>query len=68
MVSRALSSRKWSTTRFASNIWTGRQIAFDRQYANNMTKVRCRALKHPVNILTNDEDGRDTTLTARPNI
>jgi hypothetical protein len=23
--------------------------------------------KHPVNILTSDEDGRETTLTARPN-
>ncbi len=24
--------------------------------------------KHPVNLLTSDEDGRETTLTTRPNI
>ena len=39
----------------------------DRQYANNTLMYVAELWKHPVNLLTN-EDGRDTTLTARPNI
>ncbi len=40
----------------------------DRQYANNTLTYMTELWKHPVNILTSDEDGRETTLTARPNI
>jgi stage V sporulation protein R len=40
----------------------------DRQYANNTLMYIAEIWKHPVTLLTNDEDGRDTTLTARPNI
>jgi spore cortex formation protein SpoVR/YcgB (stage V sporulation) len=40
----------------------------DRQYANSTLMYIAELWKHPVNLLTNDEDGRDTTLTARPNI
>ena len=39
----------------------------DRQYANNTLMYMAEIWKHPVHILTSDEDGRETTLTARPN-
>jgi stage V sporulation protein R len=39
----------------------------DRQYANNTLMYIAELWKHPVNMLTNDEDGYDTILTARPN-
>ena len=39
----------------------------DRQYANNTLMYIAELWKHPVNLLTNDEDGRETTLTARLN-
>jgi stage V sporulation protein R len=39
----------------------------DRQYANNTLMYIAELWKHPVNILTHDEDGHETTLTARPN-
>jgi stage V sporulation protein R len=38
----------------------------DRQYANNTLTYIAELWKHPVNLLTSDEDGRETTLTARP--
>src|SRR2546426_2724529 len=40
----------------------------DRQYANNTLTYMTEIWKHPVHLLTSDEDGRETTLTARPNI
>jgi len=40
----------------------------DRQYANNTLMYMAELWKHPVNLLTSDEDGRETTLTTRPNI
>ena len=40
----------------------------DRQYAHNTLMYMAEIWKHPVNFFTNDEDGRETTLTARPNI
>ena len=39
----------------------------DRQYANNTLMYMAELWKHPVNILTHDEDGHETILTARPN-
>jgi len=39
----------------------------DRQYANNTLMYIAEIWKHPVHLLTNDEDGRETTLTARLN-
>jgi len=38
----------------------------DRQYANNTLIYMAELWNHPVHILTCDEDGRDTTLTAWP--
>src|SRR5262249_51088763 len=38
-----------------------------RQDANNTLMYIAELWKHPVNLLTNDEDSRETTLTARPN-
>jgi stage V sporulation protein R len=38
----------------------------DRQYANKTLMYMAELWKHPVHLLTNDEDGRETTLTARP--
>jgi spore cortex formation protein SpoVR/YcgB (stage V sporulation) len=38
----------------------------DRQYANNTLRYIAEIWQHPVHILTSDEDGRETTLTARP--
>src|SRR6266446_2578946 len=40
----------------------------DRQYTNNTLMYIAEIWKHPVHLLTGDEDGRDTTLTARPNL
>jgi hypothetical protein len=40
----------------------------DRQYANNTLMYLAEIWKHPVNLLTYDEDGHETILTARPNI
>ena len=40
----------------------------DRQYANNTLMYMAELWKHPVHLLTSDEDGRDTTLTARPTL
>src|SRR5713101_4757260 len=39
----------------------------DRQYANNTLMYMVELWKHPVNLLTSDEDGRETVLTVRPN-
>ena len=38
----------------------------DRQYANSTLMYIAELWKHPVHLLTNDEYGRETTLTARP--
>ena len=40
----------------------------DRQYANNTLMYMAELWKHPVNLLTHDEDSRETTLTARPTL
>jgi stage V sporulation protein R len=40
----------------------------DRQYANNTLMYMAELWQHPVHLLTSDEDGRDTTLTARPTL
>ena len=39
----------------------------DRQYANNTLMYMAEIWKHPVNLLTKDEDGREVVLTARAN-
>ena len=39
----------------------------DRQYATNTLTFMVELWKHPVHLLTSDERGQDTTLTARPN-
>jgi stage V sporulation protein R len=39
----------------------------DRQYANNTLMYMAELWKHPVHLLTKDEDGRETVLTARAN-
>ena len=39
----------------------------DRQYANHTLMYVAELWKHPVHLLTHDEEGRETTLTARPN-
>jgi stage V sporulation protein R len=39
----------------------------DRQYANHTLMYVAEIWKHPVHLFTHDEDGRETTLTARPN-
>jgi len=39
----------------------------DRQYANNTLMYMAEIWKHPVHLLTKDEDGRETVLTARAN-
>ena len=38
----------------------------DRQYATNTLSFMVELWKHPVHLLTSDEHGQDTTLTARP--
>jgi stage V sporulation protein R len=38
----------------------------DRQYANNTLAYITELWKHPVQLLTSDERGQDTTLIARP--
>jgi stage V sporulation protein R len=38
----------------------------DRQYANNTLMYMAELWKHPVQLRTHDEDGRETILTARP--
>ena len=40
----------------------------DRQYATKTLRYMAELWRQPVHLLTNDEDGRETTLTARPNL